>query len=342
MERRIFLKSLAAATPAMMAACKSGDVSGPVNEETLKEALLGTALPLRPLGATGENVTMLGVGGYHIGWTTEKDAREVIETSLEGGIRFFDTAESYNKGESETRYGKYLTPNYRDQVFIMTKTTGKNAETVQRHLDESLQRMKTDYLDLWQVHSLRDPQDVDDRIENGVLEVFIKAKESGKARFIGFTGHSNPEAHLRMLERTSDSSLFDTAQMPINVMDSNYHSFIKQVVPELQTRNIALLAMKTLADGRFFPKKETLDGVIWESDNPVIPGRLTIAEALNFVWSLPVSVLITGAEKAVMMQEKIEMAKSFTEMSEENRNELIDKVADLADGKVEYFKNPVA
>lgn len=342
MERREFLKGLAAATPAMMAACKSGEVAGTMTEETALTAQLGTALPLRPLGATGENVTMLGCGGYHIGWTTEKDAQEVIEASLQGGIRFFDTAESYDNGGSETRYGKYLTPKYRDQVFIMTKTTGKDAATVQRHLDESLRRMKTDYLDLWQVHSLSNPDDVDARIENGVLDVFIKARESGKVRFIGFTGHSNPEAHLRMLERTSDSNIFDAAQMPINVMDSNYHSFIKKVVPELQARNIALLAMKTLADGRFFAKKETLDGIVWESEDPVVPGRLSIADALNFVWSLPVSVLITGAENAAMMNEKIELARSFSEMGEEKRNELIDKVADLADGKVEYFKNPVA
>ena len=342
MERRAFLRTLAAATPAMMAACKNGEVPEVIKEQAELAAGLGATLPLRPLGRTGEQVTMLGVGGYHVGWTTEKDAQEVIETALQGGISFFDTAESYDNGGSETRYGKYLTPKYRDQVFIMTKTTGKDAATAQRHLDESLQRMKTDYLDLWQVHSLQNPEDVDTRIENGVLDVFIKAKESGKVRFIGFTGHTNPEAHLRMLERTKDSNIFDAAQMPINVMDSNYHSFIKQVVPELQARNIALLAMKTLADGRFFPRKETLESFIWESDEPVIPARLTIAEALIFVWTLPVSVLITGAENAGMMQEKIEIAKSFTEMSEEKRNELIDKVADLADGKVEYYKNPVA
>lgn len=338
MERRDFLKTMAAATPAMMAACQNGEMP----EEIATADLLGTTLPLRPLGATGENVTMLGCGGYHVGWTTEKDAQAVIEAALQGGIRFFDTAESYDKGGSETRYGKYLTPKYRDQVFIMTKTTGKDAATVQRHLDESLRRMKTDYLDLWQVHSLSDPEDVDARIDKGVLDVFMKAKESGKVRFIGFTSHSNPEAHLRMLERTRESNIFDTAQMPINVMDSNYHSFIKGVVPELQSRNIALLAMKTLADGRFFPQKKKLNDIIWKSDDPVVPGRLSIAEALNFVWSLPVSVLITGAENTQLMNEKIELAKSFVEMSEEKRSELIDKVADLADGKVEYYKNPVA
>lgn len=333
MKRRDFIKTLAAATPALTVACQGGG--------TTASDRLGEILPQRVLGRTGEPVTMLGLGGYHVGWTTERDAQEVIEAALAGGIRFFDTAESYDKGGSETRYGKYLTPKYRDLIFLMTKTTGRDAATVQQHLEDSLRRLNTDHLDLWQVHSLKSPEDVDERIANGVLDVFIKAKESGKVRYIGFTGHSNPEAHQRMLERTQDSDIFDTAQMPINVMDSNYHSFIKGVVPKLGQRKIALLAMKTLADGRFFPKKQRLDQVQWETENPVIPNRLSIAEALNFVWSLPVSVLITGAENAELVREKIQLAKNFIEMPDETRNKLIEKVADLADGKVEYFKRPL-
>jgi uncharacterized protein len=330
MQRREFIKTLAAATPAIMAACQSNNVK--------KNDRLGDLLPQRVLGRTGESVTMLGVGGYHVGWTTENDAQKVIEAGLEGGIRFFDSAESYGPHISEQRYGKYLTPKYRDLVFIMTKTTGRDAATVQKHLDDSLKRMKTDYVDLWQVHSLNNPEDVDERIKNGVLDVFEKAKESGKVRYIGFTGHSNPEAHLRMLEATKDSNIFDTAQMPINVMDSNYHSFIKGVVPELQKRNIALLAMKTLADGRFFPTKQMLERIQWKTENPVIPNKMSVADALNFVWSLPVSVLISGAENAGLLKEKIELAKLFTEMTAATRNALIEKVADLADGKVEHYK----
>lgn len=333
MERREFIKTLASAAPAIMVACQTN--------KTITRDRLGDLLPQRVLGATREHVTMLGVGGYHVGWTTEKDAQEVIEAALEGGIRFFDSAESYGPHISEQRYGKYLTPKYRDLVFVMTKTTGQDAATVQKHLDESLKRLNTDYLDLWQVHSLKNPDDVDERIKNGVLDVFIKAKESGKVRYIGFTGHSNPEAHLRMLEHTRNSNIFDTAQMPINVMDSNYHSFIKGVVPKLQQQNIALLAMKTLADGRFFSKKQRLDSVQWETIDPVIPNRISLTDALNFVWSLPTSVLITGAENAKFIKEKIKMAQMFTKLDEENRIKLIDKVADLADGKVEYFKKPI-
>jgi len=334
MKRREFIKSLSLSASAILVGCSEGQK--PPGDR------LGELLPQRLLGGTGEKVTMLGLGGYHVGWTTEKEAQATIEAALEGGIRFFDSAESYGPHTSEIRYGKYLTPKYRDLIFLMTKTTAKDAKTVQEHLDGSLKRLNTDYLDLWQVHSLRDPDDVDTRIENGVLEVFIKAKEQGKVRHIGFTGHSNPEAHRHMLERTKGMGIFSTCQMPVNVMDSNYHSFIKGVIPELQKQNIALLAMKTLADGRFFSLKQRLDKVQWETDDPVIPNRLSLADALNFVWSLPVSVLITGAENPGLVKEKIDLAKAFVEMPEEKRNDLIDKVVDLADGKVEYFKRPLS
>lgn len=330
-ERRHFLKALLAALPGIMIPMGCGSKA---------HDRLGELLPKRKLGRTAEEVTMLGVGGYHIGWTTERDASEVIEAALAGGVRFFDTAEGYADGESERRYGKFLTPGNREHVFIMTKSGSKDAETAQRHLDASLKRLNTDYLDLWQMHALGSPEDVDQRIEGGVLDVFERAKVSGKARFIGFTGHSNPAAHQRMLERTADSDVFDTCQMPVNLLDPSYHSFIEQVIPTLQRRNIALLAMKTLADGRFFPKKVKLDRVQWETDNPVIPARVSIGQALHFVWSLPASVLITGAENADLMREKIALAHEFVALNRQDRQGLIDKVADLSeDGTIEYFKN---
>lgn len=296
---------------------------------------LGKVLPKRKLGRTGEYVTMLGVGGYHIGWTTEKDAQNVIETAIEGGVRFFDTAEAYDNGGSETRYGKYLTPKYRDVIFLMTKTQAKDAKTARQDLEDSLRRMKTDHLDLWQMHSLFTPEDVDTRIQNKVLEVLLEAKRTGKVRYIGFTGHQNPAAHLRMLEKTKDSDIFDTCQMPVNVLDPSYHSFIEQVTPELMKRNMGLLAMKSLADGRFFAEKKKAN---WKTDNPLVPDKLSIKEALYFTWSMPVSVLITGAENETLMREKIELARHFKKMDEQARNALIAKVAAYADGKIEYFK----
>lgn len=331
MKRRDFIAAAAAAGAAVMA--------GAAGSATRDK--LGPVLPQRRLGRTGVAVTMLGVGGYHVGWTTERDAQAVIEAALAGGIRFFDTAESYQKGESETRYGRWLVPKYREHIFLMTKSTATTAADLRRHLDESRQRLKADVIDLWQVHSLRDPQDVDTRLENGILEVLREAKASGKVRFVGFTGHSNPEAHLRMLERTNGGEPFDTCQMPINVLDPSYHSFINQVLPRLEPRNIAPLAMKTLADGRFFDRKQVGAREVWKTDQPLVPGRLTIAEALQFAWSLPISVLITGAENVELLEQKIALAKSFTALDAGQRGRLIAKVADRADGKIEYYKRPV-
>ncbi len=328
-DRRLFLKSLAGLTASI--AFPTNFLAH--NKETDR---LGELLPKRKLGNTGQYVTMLGTGGYHVGWTTERDAQEVIEAALEGGVRFFDTAESYSKGRSEERYGKYLTPKYRDLIFLMTKTTAVTAEQTQKHLDDSLRRLKTDYLDLYQVHSLTTPEDVDNRIKNGVLDVLIKAKTEGKIKTIGFTGHQNPFAHLQMLEKTKDLNIMDTVLMPVNVLDPSYFSFIKNVLPVALKMNFGVLAMKSLADGRFFAKKEMAN---WETKDPIIPNYLSIKEAMYFVWSLPVSVLISGNENATFMREKISLAKSFLSFSEEKRNHLIKKVATLAQsGDIEYFK----
>lgn len=333
--RRDFLKTLAGLTSGLLIPYSSFSSGGVSPKDKL-----GERLPLRKLGNTGEKVTMLGLGGYHIGWTGEKEARETIDAALEGGIRFFDSAESYGDGRSEERYGKYLVPQYRDDVFLMTKTYSTDAETARKHLEGSLKRMKTDYIDLWQVHSLQTPEDVDERIENKVLDVIAEAKKSGKVRYVGFTGHNSPYAHTRMLDKTGED-FFDTCQFPVNVVDSSVeHSFIHDVLPRLTERNMGVLAMKTLADGRFFYKKVQNGNVKWDTNNPVIPDAITLEDALAFVWSLPVSVLITGAENPQLVKEKIAMARRFEKMSKTDREKLIDKVADLTDkDEVEYYKN---
>ena len=333
MEKRDFLKYLTSLTAAMLLPFKGPGQPGPLRDR------LGEILPMRKLGKTGKEVTMLGVGGYHVGWTTEKDAQEVIEAALEGGVRFFDNAESYGPHTAENRYGKYLTPKYRDLIFLMTKSYSKDVKTARKHFEESLSRMKTDYLDLWQIHSLQSPADVDTRLDDGFIDLVRELKESGKVKHVGFTGHADPNAHARMFERTKDTDIFDTVQMPVNLVDMSYHeSFIKKVFPLAMEKNMAVLAMKTLADGRFFPKKDMNGKEVWHSDDPVV-GRISMKEALYFVWSLPVSVLITGAEKASLIRDKIELAKSFVAQSEAERTALIKKVSDLAgDGKVEYYK----
>ncbi len=333
-KRREFLKKLSALTATIMV--PAPNIS--FGKTTISDKW-GDLLPMRKLGRTGIDVTMLGVGGYHFGNTTEKESQAIVEAAMEGGIRFFDTAESYGPHTSEIRYGKFLTPKYRDEVFIMTKSTAKDAKTMREHLEGSLKRMKTDYLDLWQVHAVQDPADVDRRIANGVFDEIVKAKEEGKVKHIGFTGHQNPKAHLRVLERIKDNPIFETVQMPVNVVDANHNDFINTVLPKALDMNLGILAMKTMAAGRFFSVVKRGDKIDWQTDDPIIPNRLSVRDALYFVWSLPVSVLITGADTEVLIKEKIKLAKGFTSITEQQRLELINKVADLAkEGKVEYYK----
>ncbi len=333
--RRDFLKTMAGVTAGIMLpvgwGCKN---PGPASDQ------FGELLPFRKLGSTGEKVTMLGTGGYHVGWTTEKDAQEVIETAIEGGIRFFDTAHNYGKGASEERYGKFLTPKYRDHIFLMTKTQALDGESLLKEVDLSLQRLKTDRVDLLQIHSLKNPQDVDDRVTNGVIDAMQSIKESGKARYIGFTGHQSPYAHLRMLERLPEFPIFSTLQMPLSIVDfASEHSFVRKTLPVAIENKLGLLAMKTLADGRFFSKKQTLERVRWETETPVIPGHISIRDALYFSWSLPISVLITGAENKDMLKEKIELAKGFVKLSDEEKQQILEKASAAPDlGKVEYYK----
>jgi aryl-alcohol dehydrogenase-like predicted oxidoreductase len=329
-ERRDFLRQLAMLTGGMMLPISSFAHS---NKDKW-----GSLLPLRTLGKTGQKVTMLGLGGWHAGDNTDRDAQELIEKAMEGGIRFFDTAESYQDGGSEIIYGKYLVPKYRDDVFIMTKSTADNAVTAKEHLEGSLQRMKCDYIDLWQVHSLRTPQDVDNRIKNDVLEVFEKAKAEGKVKHIGFTGHQNPFANKHFLDRTYDNDIFETVQMPINIIDSHFHSFIKNVLPLAIERNLGVLAMKTLSNGRFFKEMKKSDDQGGKSNDSLIPDYISIKEALYFVWSLPVSVLITGADKMEYLEEKIELAKNLAEYSDTERFELLNRVFEKASNKIEYYK----
>lgn len=331
-QRREFLKVLTAVTSSLMLPFNSLGFSAKNADKW------GMLLPLRTLGKTGVSTTMLGLGGYHIGWTTEKDAQKVIEKAIEGGVRFFDTAESYHNGRSETRYGDYLVPKYRDEVFIMTKSTASTGEKALQHLEGSLKRLKCDYVDLWQVHALSTPGDVENRIKNEVIEVFEKAKAQGKVKHIGFTGHQNPDAHKKMLELTSKNEPFETVQMPINVIDKHYYSFIEQVMPGALERNLGILAMKTLSDGRFFAEKKRLDKIEWTSENPVVPNYLSIKEALYYVWSLPVSVLITGAEKTEFIEDKIELANSFVKLTEAERIAILEKTTGVNNAKVEYYK----
>ena len=280
------------------------------------EDKFGEILPKRRLGTTGEYVTMLGTGGYHVGWTTDKDAQEVIETAIEGGIRFFDTAHNYANGRSEERYGKYLVPRYRDSIFLMTKTQAGDGKALLEEFELSLRRLKTDHVDLLQLHSLKDPADTENRINNGVIDAIRSIKESGKARYIGFTGHSNPEALIKMMEINPDLKEFSTIQMPLNAIDFlSDHSFVRKALPMALDHNLGVLAMKTLADGRFFGEKLQIDNLKWSTETPLVPNYINIKDALHFAWSLPISVLITGAENKALLLEKIDLSKEFADLT---------------------------
>ena len=327
-DRRAFLKSLAGLTTGILlsSSCAEGQDSNLLSDR------LGTLLPMRKFGKTGEAVTILGVGGWHIGEMDEKEAQKTIEIALSGGVRFFDSAESYQAGGSETRLGKLLIPKYRDDVFLMTKTTARDADTARKHLEGSLKRLNTDQLDLWQVHAVRNPGDVDTRIQNGIFDVMMEAKESGKTRYIGFTGHTSPSAHQRVLEK---SDIFDACQLPVNIADISYQSFIEGVIPTLVERKIGVIGMKSLANGGFF------GGTKHGKHGPnarVVPNRVSITEAIRFVWSFPVSTLVTGPDDSAQMQEKIDIAKAFSGMNEDEKQKLIDKVADMAGRTVEFYK----
>ena len=327
-ERRHFLKSLGALTSAIM--LPRFDLLG---KPIVKSDKWGDLLPSRRLGKTGVDVTMLGVGGSHVGRSTEKIGQATIEKAMEGGVRFFDNAESYQSGRAETYYGKYLVPKYRDEVFIMTKSTGKDRQTVEKHLEGSLSRMNCDFIDLFQIHSVRTPEDVDSRIAEGVLDFVLEMKAAGKIRHVGFTGHTSFLAHQQMLKRTDD---LETCQMPINMFDPNYKSFIRNVMPILMEKDMGMIAMKTLSNGGFFGGTSHFR----KDDAPrIIPQKASIQEALHFVWSLPVSVIVTGADDPEMLQEKIDLAKAFVAISEDDRDQLIARVQDFDGSKVEYYKS---
>lgn len=291
---------------------------------------LGALLPRRVLGKTGLKVSMLSVGGSHVGRPSEMEAERIVETAMELGIRTFETAQLYQSGGSEERYGKFLTPKYREHVQIFTKTMARDAKTAEEHLHGSLRRMKLDYVDLWQMHDIESPEDVDGRLKNGVLDFMLRAKASGKVRHIGFTGHTMWRAHVHLLERTD---VFETCLMPINVADVSYESFILNVLPKLVERDMGVLAMKTLAAGDFLRGRNGAPAII--------PERISIEEALRFVWSLPVSTLVSGMGLAAHVRENAGYAARFEPLNEAERRALAAKVEDVAKtGKLERNFKP--
>jgi predicted aldo/keto reductase-like oxidoreductase len=280
------------------------------------------AMPFRRLGRTGEKVSLLGIGGYHIGRPSlpESTAIGIVRTALDAGVNFLDNSWDYNKGVSEIRMGKALQDGYRDRAFVMTKIDGRTAESATRQLDESLRRLQIDRLDLIQIHEvirMNDPERV--FAPGGAIEGLVKARDAGKVRYIGFTGHKSPDIHLHMLELADRHGfVFDTVQMPLNVMDAHFNSFSRRVLPAALAKDIGVLGMKPMGDT-----------VILRSRTA------TAVECLNYAMNLPVSVCITGCDSMKILEQGLEVARNFKPLSQDEVAAILAKT-ELAASKGEF------
>ena len=280
------------------------------------------SIPQRPFGNTGVSVSALGLGGHHLGDAKdEKTAHQIVHAALDGGVTFFDNCWEYHRGKSEAWLGSALKGN-RDKVFLMTKvcTHGRDKDLAMRMLEESLNRLQTDHLDLWQIHGVAFDNDAELFIRpNGAAEALAKAKQQGKVRFVGFTGHKDPKIHLSFLKTGFP---FDSAQMPLSPFDATFRSFEKQVVPELQKRNMAILGMKPMQG----------------AGEAIQKGIFTAEELLRYAMSLPVTTTITGMDKPDIVEQDLRIAQNFKPMTEEEMTALRTRTQQYADGRFEPYK----
>ena len=283
-------------------------------------------IPYRILGRTGEKVSIVGLGGFHIGTQSdEKDSIKIIRTAIDNGINFLDNSWDYNNGTSEIRMGKALRDGYRNKAFLMTKIDAHTAAAATKQLNESLQRLQVDTIDLVQFHEvirITDPEKIFSR--GGSMETLLAAQKTGKIRFIGFTGHKSPDIHLKMLQTAKDNGfVFDTVQMPLNVMDAHFNSFEKKVIPVAMKSNTGVLGMKSMGSGLILKT-----------------GTVTAAECLHYAMNLPISVVITGCQTMEILQQAIDVAASFKPLSAEERAAILSKTAGAgSDGKYERYKS---
>jgi aryl-alcohol dehydrogenase-like predicted oxidoreductase len=280
----------------------------------------------RVLGGTGERVSAIGVGGWHLGLkhVDEPLSIRIVRTAIDRGINFMDNCWDYNGGASEIRMGKALRDGYRERAFLMTKIDGRSKKEASRQLEESLRRLQVDCIDLVQHHEIlryEDPHRIFD--EEGANAALVEARQVGKLRYIGFTGHKDPHIHLYMLEVAADQGfVFDAVQMPLNVMDAHYRSFSKLVVPELVKRNIAILGMKSMANGILLRSR-----------------AVTPIECLHYGLNLPTSVVITGIDSMEVLDQAFEAVRTFRPLSDEQLRSLLAKTAKAATrGEFEPFK----
>jgi aryl-alcohol dehydrogenase-like predicted oxidoreductase len=283
-------------------------------------------LPTRPLGRTGVNVSILCLGGWHIGSVqNQNEAIRIMHTAIDEGLTFFDNAWDYHDGGSEEIMGRALAQgNRRDRVFLMTKCCARDARTTRQHLEDSLRRLRTDHLDLWQFHEINYDNDPDWIVERGALREALRAVQEGKVRFLGFTGHKDPRIHLEMLRRHE----WHTVQMPVNVCDIHYRSFIRQVIPEANRRNIAVIGMKSLGGGSNGRGRFPTQNVC------------TADEARNFALSQRIASLVVGIDSMDVLRQDLAMARRFPALDQEALEQLARRVQPVAgDGRHERFKS---
>ncbi len=282
------------------------------------------AVPRRTLGATGAQVSVLGLGGFHLGQAnTLEEAKQIVAEALDAGINFFDNAWEYNDGKSEDWLGKALAGK-RDRAFLMTKvcTHGRDHTVAQEQLEQSLKRLGTEYLDLWQVHECVYDNDPDLHFaKDGVIRALEDAKKAGKVRFVGFTGHKSPSIHQKML---SHGFAFDTVQMPLNVFDANFRSFEREVLPHAAAKNMGVIGMKSLGG----------------TGQAILEGVVTIEEALRYAMSVPgVSVTVSGCDSLAILRQNLAIARDFKPLAAAEMQALRERTADQAgDGHFELYK----
>ena len=310
MDRRDFVKTVAAAG---LVTSWSSKLSGAANSE----------IPYRTLGHTGEKVSIVGVGGYHLGRPSEEESLRIIRTALDQGVNFLDNCWDYNGGVSEERMGKALRDGYRKKAFLMTKIDGHTKRAAQQQLDESLRRLQTDHVDLLQFHEVIRDTDPEQIFSQGGMDAVLEAKKQGKVRYIGFTGHKSPDIHAKMLDTGFAHKLtFDAVQMPLNVMDAHFNSFEKKVLPILVKHNIGVLGMKPMGDAIILNSKTA-----------------TPVECLHYAMNLPISVVITGCDSMAMLEQALNAARTFKPMSKEEIASLLQKtVSASAKGEFERYK----
>ena len=321
MDRRDFLKSatVAAAGSVASAGAQNTQPSAPARRPESPNMLY------RELGRTGERVSAIGLGGYHLGKQQDPDESiRLIRAAIDRGITFMDNCWDYNGGISEVRMGQALRDGYRQKVFLMTKIDGRDKNTAARQIEESLGRLQTDVIDLLQFHEvirLDDPDLI--FAPGGALEAVVEAKQAGKIRYIGFTGHKDPSVHLRMFETAGQHDFhFDTVQMPINVMDAHFRSFLDGVAPVAQEHGTAILAMKTFGDPYILDSK-----------------TVTPMEALHFGLNSPASVVITGIDSPAILDQAFEAVRTFRPMNRQQVAAILAKTKEAAmTGKFELFK----